>query len=88
MKIHFEYKTRFETNSLVTFCLQCGAHNFKRRDSCFKCSSPRHESEAGEEGSDEVCTYPTNSEFYKFCFACVHAHPFKTISNNVSNNRS
>ncbi|ROT72263.1 RNA-binding protein 10 [Penaeus vannamei] len=39
----------------------CGAHNFKRRDSCFKCSAPRHESEAGEEGSDEVCTYPTNT---------------------------
>jgi len=43
------------------FCIRCGAHNFKRRDSCFKCSAPRHESEAGEEGSDEVCTYPTNT---------------------------
>lgn len=42
------------------FCIRCGAHNFKRRDSCFKCSAPRHVSEAGEEGSDEVCTYPTN----------------------------
>ncbi|XP_076045392.1 RNA-binding protein 5-like isoform X2 [Oratosquilla oratoria] len=43
------------------FCIKCGAHNFKRRDSCFKCSAPRHESEAGNEGSDEVCTYPTNT---------------------------
>lgn len=40
-------------------CVRCGVHNFKRRDSCFKCSAPRHESEAAEDGGDEACNYPT-----------------------------
>lgn len=41
--------------------LQCGAHNFKRRETCFKCSASRAESEEGGEGSDEISPHPTNT---------------------------
>lgn len=40
--------------------MQCGAHNFKRRETCFKCSASRAESEEGGEGSDEISPHPTN----------------------------
>lgn len=40
---------------------QCGAHNFKRRETCFKCSASRAESEEGGEGSDEISPHPTNT---------------------------
>lgn len=40
---------------------QCAAHNFKRRDACFKCHASRQESEGGE-GSAEVSMQPTPSE--------------------------
>lgn len=43
------------------FCVKCGAHNFKRRDVCFKCSASRKESEEGGEGSDEVSPHPTHT---------------------------
>ncbi|XP_069703228.1 RNA-binding protein 5-like [Periplaneta americana] len=39
-------------------CIKCGAHNFKRRDACFKCHASRRESEGGE-GSAEVSVHPT-----------------------------
>lgn len=41
------------------FCMKCGAHNFKRRDTCFKCLTPRIESELGGEGFDEISPHPT-----------------------------
>ncbi|XP_014211033.1 RNA-binding protein 5 [Copidosoma floridanum] len=41
-------------------CVKCGAHNFKRRETCFKCSASRAESEEGGEGSDEISTHPTS----------------------------
>ncbi|XP_034949197.1 LOW QUALITY PROTEIN: RNA-binding protein 5-like [Chelonus insularis] len=41
-------------------CVKCGAHNFKRRETCFKCSASRAESEEGGEGSDEISPHPTN----------------------------
>ncbi|XP_058802734.1 RNA-binding protein 5-like isoform X2 [Phymastichus coffea] len=41
-------------------CVKCGAHNFKRRETCFKCTASRAESEEGGEGSDEISSYPTN----------------------------
>lgn len=40
---------------------QCGAHNFKRRETCFKCTASRAESEEGGEGSDEISSHPTNT---------------------------
>lgn len=46
---------------MFTFFFQCGAHNFKRRETCFKCSASRAESEEGGEGSDEVSPHPTNT---------------------------
>ncbi|KAJ8679499.1 hypothetical protein QAD02_015286 [Eretmocerus hayati] len=42
-------------------CVKCGAHNFKRRETCFKCTASRAESEEGGEGSDEVSPHPTNT---------------------------
>ncbi|XP_043466496.1 RNA-binding protein 5-like [Leptopilina heterotoma] len=42
-------------------CVKCGAHNFKRRETCFKCSASRAESEEGGEGSDEISSHPTNT---------------------------
>ncbi|KAB7499087.1 RNA-binding protein 10 [Armadillidium nasatum] len=60
-----EASDRQNKQSQDWFCIRCGAHNFKRRDSCFKCSAPRHESEAGEEGSDEICNYPTNMLLFR-----------------------
>ncbi|KAK0168471.1 hypothetical protein PV327_002266 [Microctonus hyperodae] len=42
-------------------CVKCGAHNFKRRETCFKCSASRAESEEGGEGSDEISPHPTNT---------------------------
>lgn len=41
--------------------MQCGVFNFKRRDSCYKCSASREESEKGGEGHDEVSTVLTKS---------------------------
>lgn len=41
-------------------CIRCGAHNFKRRDACFKCYTSRQESEDGE-GSAEVSFHPTST---------------------------
>ncbi|GLH02559.1 RNA-binding protein 10 [Gryllus bimaculatus] len=42
-------------------CVICGAHNFKRRDTCFKCHASRQVSDEGGEGSDEVSPHPTNT---------------------------
>ncbi|XP_015510651.1 RNA-binding protein 5 [Neodiprion pinetum] len=42
-------------------CVKCGAHNFKRRETCFKCCASRAESEEGGEGSDEISPHPTNT---------------------------
>ena len=46
------------------FCIehQCGVNNFKRRDQCFKCGTPKEESLANETG-DEVSLTPTNCKF-------------------------
>lgn len=46
---------------MVTNGRQCGAHNFKRRETCFKCAASRAESEEGGEGSDEISPHPTNT---------------------------
>ena len=40
---------------------QCGVQNFRRRDHCFKCSSPKVDID--EEGADEVSLQPTASKF-------------------------
>ncbi|XP_072026821.1 RNA-binding protein 5-like isoform X2 [Amphiura filiformis] len=37
------------------FCSQCGTHNFKRREYCFKCSIPKEESEK----FSEISSIPT-----------------------------
>lgn len=39
---------------------KCQAHNFRRRDTCFKCNLPRREGEVLE-GTDEVSSHPTNT---------------------------
>uniref|UniRef100_T1JJZ8 RanBP2-type domain-containing protein n=1 Tax=Strigamia maritima TaxID=126957 RepID=T1JJZ8_STRMM len=45
-------------------CTKCGAHNFKRRDFCFKCNTSREEADQIRlgEGYDEVSNSPCNSE--------------------------
>lgn len=43
------------------YCIKCGAHNFKRRDVCFKCCASRKESEEAVEGNGEVSPYPTHT---------------------------
>ncbi|XP_067012533.2 RNA-binding protein 5 [Anabrus simplex] len=42
-------------------CTKCGAQNFKRRDTCYKCHSSRQESEGGGEWSDEISPHPTHT---------------------------
>lgn len=67
VKVCFVYFSLFYRNitySRITihlFYTQCGAHNFKRRETCFKCSASRAESEEGGEGSDEISPHPTNT---------------------------
>lgn len=39
---------------------KCQAHNFRRRDTCFKCNLSRKEGEVLE-GTDEVSSHPTNT---------------------------
>jgi RNA-binding protein 5/10 len=62
--MHFSIpkETQIERNALKSsqdwICIKCAAHNFKRRDVCFKCHSSRQESEGGE-GSAEVSMQPT-----------------------------
>ncbi|XP_059471186.1 RNA-binding protein 5-like [Neocloeon triangulifer] len=46
-------------NAQDWFCLKCTAHNFKRRDFCFKCNAPKAEQDIGGEGFDEVSPHPT-----------------------------
>lgn len=48
-------------------CSKCGAHNFKRRDFCFKCSVSREESERAKEGDgfDQVGTNPCNTLIFR-----------------------
>uniref|UniRef100_A0A0K2TAI4 RNAbinding protein 5like [Acyrthosiphon pisum] n=1 Tax=Lepeophtheirus salmonis TaxID=72036 RepID=A0A0K2TAI4_LEPSM len=41
------------------FCGQCGVQNFRRRDICFKCGSPKTEYDVMQEGTDEVSVHPT-----------------------------
>jgi len=43
------------------FCINCGEHNFKRREICFKCQSPRCESELVNDVQKEVSVYPTST---------------------------
>jgi len=50
------------------FLVQCGEHNFKRREICFKCQSPRCESELVNDVQKEVSVYPTSSKsLYNSC---------------------
>ena len=42
--------------------LQCGEHNFKRREVCFKCQSPRCESDLANDVQKEISVYPTSSK--------------------------
>ncbi|KAH7976030.1 hypothetical protein HPB52_008276 [Rhipicephalus sanguineus] len=44
-------------------CSKCGVNNFRRRDSCFKCSASREEAEASGtgDGYDEISSVPTNT---------------------------
>ncbi|KAL4226607.1 RNA-binding protein 5 [Mactra antiquata] len=43
-------------------CIKCGAHNFKRRDYCFKCNMSRYESGKSQaDGYDHVGTNPCNT---------------------------
>ncbi|XP_069692847.1 RNA-binding protein 5-like isoform X2 [Periplaneta americana] len=62
--MHFSIpkETQIERNAMKSsqdwICIKCAAHNFKRRDACFKCHSSRQESEGGE-GSAEVSMQPT-----------------------------
>eukprot|EP00096_Caligus_rogercresseyi_P000162 TRINITY_DN1044_c0_g1_i2.p1 TRINITY_DN1044_c0_g1~~TRINITY_DN1044_c0_g1_i2.p1 ORF type:complete len:728 (+),score=214.70 TRINITY_DN1044_c0_g1_i2:240-2423(+) len=41
------------------FCGQCGVQNFRRRDLCFKCGSPKTEYDVMQEGNEEVSVHPT-----------------------------
>ncbi|XP_053209933.1 RNA-binding protein 5-B-like [Panonychus citri] len=41
-------------------CYKCGVNNFKRREQCFKCGTPREESAAAIEVGDEISLNPTN----------------------------
>ncbi|KAL3183973.1 hypothetical protein MRX96_006292 [Rhipicephalus microplus] len=44
-------------------CSKCGVNNFRRRDSCFKCSASREDAEASGtgDGYDEISSVPTNT---------------------------
>ncbi|XP_064604208.1 RNA-binding protein 5-like [Liolophura sinensis] len=48
-------------------CSKCGAHNFKRRDYCFKCGVSREESDRTKEsdGYDQVGTNPCNTLIFR-----------------------
>lgn len=48
-------------------CTKCGAHNFKRRDYCFKCSTSREEADQIRlgEGYDEVSSTPCNTLLFR-----------------------
>ncbi|XP_054168567.1 RNA-binding protein 5-like isoform X2 [Oppia nitens] len=41
-------------------CYKCGVNNFKRREECFKCGTPKEESMANDTG-DEISLNPTNA---------------------------
>lgn len=41
-------------------CTRCSAHNFKRRDFCYRCGCTRLEGELME-GVEEVCVHPTST---------------------------
>ncbi|CAG2160271.1 unnamed protein product [Oppiella nova] len=41
-------------------CYKCGVNNFKRREECFKCGTPKEESLANDTG-DDVSLSPTNA---------------------------
>ena len=51
-------------------CFQCGVQNFRRRDQCFKCGSPKSDIDASGEGADEVSPHPTSSKYLIF-MKCV-----------------
>lgn len=59
MQYSFPKGTQTQKNAQDWFCLKCQAHNFKRRDFCFKCNAPKAEQEIGGEGFDEVSPHPT-----------------------------
>ncbi|CAH1784264.1 unnamed protein product [Owenia fusiformis] len=48
-------------------CTKCGAHNFKRRDNCFKCNISREESDKAKEGDgfDQIGTNPCNTLLFR-----------------------
>jgi len=48
-------------------CSKCGAHNFKRRDYCFKCSISKEESERAKagDGFDQVGNNPCNTLIFR-----------------------
>lgn len=49
-------------------CSKCGVNNFRRRDLCFKCNSPREEAEVGRlggEGYDEISSTATNTLLFR-----------------------
>ncbi|KAL1139064.1 hypothetical protein AAG570_009125 [Ranatra chinensis] len=54
-KDHFS-KDKWHTD---WYC-KCQAHNFRRRDTCFRCNLSRREGEVLE-GTDEVSSHPTNT---------------------------
>ncbi|CAG2065882.1 unnamed protein product, partial [Timema podura] len=43
------------------FMSQCGGHNFRRRDTCYKCYTSRLESRDEAEERDEVSRLPTHT---------------------------
>ncbi|KAG1684325.1 RNA-binding protein 10 [Nymphon striatum] len=46
-------------------CANCGAHNFKRRDVCFKCSAEKKDSVLYGEGYEEMSSVPTSTLLFR-----------------------
>ncbi|KAG5881075.1 hypothetical protein JTB14_020405 [Gonioctena quinquepunctata] len=65
------------------FCIKCGAQNFKRRDTCFKCHASRMESEEGGSGSDEICNYTTKTIMMRNLDALTAEDSVMTVLNTV-----
>nr|CAD7585630.1 unnamed protein product [Timema genevievae] len=56
--IHYSVSAKC-TNDWV--CTKCGGHNFRRRDTCYKCYTSRLESRDEAEERDEVSRLPTHT---------------------------
>nr|CAD7423768.1 unnamed protein product [Timema monikensis] len=56
--IHYSVSVKC-TNDWV--CTKCGGHNFRRRDTCYKCYTSRLESRDEAEERDEVSRLPTHT---------------------------